>query len=539
MQIGITSNSGMFMQLLGRGNFVRSEPAFAEMAESLKGVYSRGRLIAVLILAVIGFCLIVNSSWNATPDSALYLSLGESIFRGEGYVFNGEPHTFVPPGLPLIIAGTARLFGADFFSYRTLMALTGFLTAIFGFLLVARVGGRDIAVLVGSVFVLNYALLYNSTFILADVPFAFFTFIALHGVLSAKDCPTYALLAVSAALMAIPCLIRINGIAIPFAAAVFFFSAWKDLSKSERLIKTLFFLILSIVPFVLWQYWKASFPVSESEGTYLNAVAGRQWSDQVRVIVTALIEYFPESNLALTGISVKTGLLEVPIPLLTLFGMVQAYRKGERLFVLLTILQFCGLVLTSAGTRYIIFLLPGLFLFLALGIFETTKLVRQRYGFPAPERVLIIAFLVFGALNLGHNMAVVWEARHPLEKGGAQNDRSSAFFSAARWLKANAPDAIVLTSRPRIIHYLSGCRTVSLVRSGVPDHEIYLDTLDRLRQVTESGAPDFLYSDAKDLQYHNTIIRGLNSLGLDAEKIPEASSERYLLFRIVPLSEKR
>jgi 4-amino-4-deoxy-L-arabinose transferase-like glycosyltransferase len=539
MQIGITSYSGMLMHFLGQGNFVRSEPAFSEMAESLKGLYSRGRLIVVLILAVIGFCLIVNSSWNATPDSALYLSLGESISRGQGYVFNGEPHTFVPPGLPLIIAGTARVFGADFFSYRALMAITGFLAAVFGFLLVARVAGRDIAVLVGSVFVPNYVLLYNSTFILADVPFALFTFIALHGVLSAKDSPTYAWLAVAAGLMAIPCLIRINGIAIPFAAAVFFFSVWKDLSKTDRVIRIAFFLIVSSIPFVLWQYWKASFPVSESEGTYLNAVAGRQWSDQVRVIVTALLEYFPEGNLALTGISVKTGFLEVPVPLLTLFGMVQACRKGERLFVSLTVLQFCGLVLTSAGTRYIIFLLPGLYLFLALGIFETAKLARHRYGFPAPERVLIIAFLVFGALNLGHNVAVVREARHPLEKGGAQNDRSSAFFSAARWLKANAPDAIVLTGRPRIIHYLSGCRTVSLVRSGVPDHEIYLDTLDRLKQVTECRAPDFLYSDAKDLQYHDTIIRGLNSLGLGVEKVPEASSERYLLFRIVPLPEKR
>ncbi len=527
------------MHFFEQSNSVRLEPAFVEMAQSLKGLYTRGRLIVILILALVGFCLIVNSSWNATPDSALYLSLGESISRGEGYVFNGEPHTFVPPGLPLIIAGTARLFGADFFSYRALMAVAGFLAAFFGFLLIARVAGRDIAVLVGGVFALNYVLLYNATFVLADVPFALFTFIALHGVLSAKDSPTYAWLAVAAGIMAIPCLIRINGIAIPFAAAVFFFSAWKDVSKTERLIKILFFLIISIVPFVLWQYWKASFPISESEGTYLNAVAGRHWSDQLRVIATAVLEYFPESNLALTGISVKTGILELPVPLLTLFGMVQAYRKGERLFITITVLQFCGLVLTSAGTRYIIFLLPGLYLFLALGIFETTKLVRHRYGYPAPERVLIIAFLVFGALNLGHNVGVVWEARHPLEKGGAQNDRTSAFFSAARWLKANAPDAIVLTGRPRIIHYLSGCKTVSLVRSGVPDHEIYLDTLDRLRRVTESRAPDFLYSDAKDLQYQDTVIRGLNSLGLGVEKVPEASSERHLLFRIVPLPEKR
>jgi len=528
-----------FMRSFSLHNCKPSERVFAEMAESVAGLYSRRRLTVGLLLCLIAFCLIVNSSWNASPDSALYLSLGESLARGEGYVFNGELHTMVPPGLPQIIAGTARVLGTDFLSYRVVMALVGFMTAVLGFLLIARVAGVEIGVLVGGVFATNYVLLYNSTFVLADVPFALFTFIALHAVLAAQDARAYGWAVVSAVLIGIPCLIRINGMAIPFAAAIFLFCSWKDLPRIERLTRIALFLIIACIPFVLWQYWKGCFPVSDSEGTYFNTVAGRQWNYQLRVIVTALVEYIPEANLALTGVSLKTGLLELPIPFLTLYGMILAFRRGERLFVPLTMLEFGGLVLTNAGSRYLIFLLPGMYLFLALGVFESAKfLSRQVLPFSRPAKTLVGVFLVLGTLNVGHDVGVIWDARHALEKYGAQNDRSLPFFSASRWLQANAPEATVLTSRPRIIHYLSRCTTVSLVRSGVPDHEIFLNTLDRLKKVMESAKPNYLYSDTKDSQYHATVVKGLESLGFVLEKIPEGSSDRYLLFRIIPVHGK-
>ncbi len=296
------------------------------------------------------FFLIINSSWNATPDSALYLCLGESIARGDGYVFNGEPHTFVPPGLPLILAGAARFLGPEFIYYRLVMALAGLTAAWFGYLFVVRLCGEDTALLAGGVFALNHILLYNSTFVLADVPYALFTFIALNAALSAaEDSSHYARLAVAGLLMGIPPLIRINGAAIPVATAFFLYCAWTNLSRQRRVIDTAVFLLISFLPFFLWQYWKSSFPISESEGTYLNAVAGRNWDDQLRVIFAALMEYVPETSFALTGVSLKTGFLELPIPLLVVFGMVKAFRKGERLLVPLTVIQFCGLLLSSAG----------------------------------------------------------------------------------------------------------------------------------------------------------------------------------------------
>lgn len=511
--------------------------AFAEVGDVVKGLASGKRKLILALVVAAGFCLIVNSSWNATPDSALYLSLGESLARGDGYVFNGEPHTFVPPGFPLILAAAAHCFGPDFLTYRILMALTGLLAAWFGYLFIARLCGDDAAILVGTAWALNYTLLSNSTLVLADVPYALFTLLGLNAALSAAGSSRrYLWLFVTSLLMGIPLLIRINGIAIPLATALFFYCSWKDISRPKRLFWIAAFLAISFIPFFLWQYWKWSFPISESEGSYLNTIAGRRWDEQWRVILSALIGYVPETSLALTGLSLKTGFLELFVPLLTVFGTVQAFRKGERLLVPLTVIQFCGLLLSTEGSRYLIFLLPGLYLFLALGALEFAKLLHRKYGaFPEPRKAIVGFFAVLALLNVGHDTEVVWKARNAVEKNGAETERSLPFFTAARWLKSHAPEATILTTQPRTIHYLSGCKTISLVRSGVPGHDIWLDTEERLSRIIRETKPDFLFADAKDDKYYSHVTQGLERLGFSLEEIsPAASSTRYHLFRLVP-----
>ncbi|MGO9120356.1 MAG: ArnT family glycosyltransferase [Desulfomonilaceae bacterium] len=509
---------------------------FSEVSEIVRGIATRRRELVLALVALGQFCLIVNSSWNATPDSALYLSLGESLARGEGYVFNGEPHTFVPPGFPLILASAARLLGPDFLTYRLLMALTGLLAAGFGYLFITRLCGKDTAMLVGSVFVLNHALLYNSTLVLTDVPYALFTLIALNAALSAAEGPNINLwMIIAGLLMGIPPLIRINGIALPLSTALFFYCSWKGLPRPKLLLRILVFLLLALGPFVLWQYWKAGFPVSESEGTYLSSVVGRTWSYQVSVVIDALIYYFPETSFALSGVSLRTGFLELALPILTIVGMARAFRKGDRLLVPLTVLQFGGLLLTTAGSRYVIFLLPGLDLFLALGVLESATLLGRKFTrFPGRSEVLVVFFLVLAIVNVGSNMNTIWHARNPVESKAAESERSLPFFAAARWLRANAPETNLLTTRPRIMSYLTGRRTVSLVRSGVPYDQIWLDT-ERLEKLIQDTKPGFLFIDSKDIQYYSLVVKGIESLGYRLKEIPEAvPSTDYHLFRLIP-----
>jgi hypothetical protein len=108
------------------------------------------------------------------------------------------------------------------------------------------------------------------------------------------------------------------------------------------------------------------------------------------------------------------------------------------------------------------------------------------------------------------------------------------FFAAARWLKANAPDAVVLTAHSRVIHYLSGCRTVSLVRSGIPDHEAFVRDEQLIKRLVRENNAQFFFADSKDARMYWNAVEAIQSLGLELREIPEASSlPRYHLFAIV------
>ena len=510
--------------------------AFAPLSQALEGFSNPWRKLLIALLALGAFCLVINGSWTATPDSALYLALGESLARGDGYMFNGEPHTFVPPGYPLLVGAAARILGADFLSYRILMALIGAITAFLGYLLVRRLAGPDAAVVAGGLFVLNSTLLENSAMTLTDVPFALFTLAALHAVLSATRTPRTLVWTVGAALLAgLPPLVRINGLAIPFALAFSLFCCWHGVAIRRRWLLVGLFLVVSLAPIALWDLWKSTFPAGYGEGTYLDAVAGRSLSYQIWTIVDAFWGYFDEMNYALTAVRIKTGFLELIVPLIAFAGLVSAWRLGDRLLVPLTATQFCGLLLAPAGSRYLIFLLPALYLFLCLGILDICRWLSHRIGRPvAAGTVLRVAFVVLVILNVGHNVRTVVQARSPLEPNGAETERSLPFFTAARWLKANDPQAQVLTTRSRMIHYLSGSRTLPLLRSGVPMAEMWVEDRSGIQELMSKGRPGYLFSDYREAALYAKVEEALKSLGYRIEEIPEASSPpRYRLYRLI------
>jgi hypothetical protein len=508
---------------------------FERIGAAIPGVFTRSRVRVIFAVSALSFFSIVNSSWNATPDSALYLALGESIASGRGYVFNGEPHTFVPPGFPALIAATAWLFGPDFLCYRMVMALLGLFTAWTGYAFINRLCGKDTALLVGGLFAVNHALVYNSTFVLSDVPFALFSLIALHAVVSAARTERIALWAVLAGLaVGIVPLIRINGLGVPLAAAFFLLCSWTRLGWQKRLLMVGVFLAVAVLPTAMWQSAKASFPVSHSEGSYYDAVLGRDAVHQLHLIVTNLWGYFPETSEAITGLTIRTGFLELLAPMVTLVGMVQAFRQGDRLLVPLTVVQFGGLLLSSPGSRYLIFLIPALYLFLALGLLTVVPWI-AKHAEAKSGRVLVICFAIMALCNVGHNATTIVKARTAIEPYGAESERSLPFFSAARWLKANAPRATVLTTRSRIIHYLSGCPTVSLLRSGVPEHKAWVNEPDEIAKLMTQCKPEFLFTDSSKADLYEKVADTLAKLGMKVEPIPEATtSHRYRLYRIVP-----
>jgi 4-amino-4-deoxy-L-arabinose transferase-like glycosyltransferase len=233
--------------------------AYGRIEQLFGNVSNRTRLIVFGLIIAAQFALIVNSSWRATPDSALYLGLGESIAAGNGYTFNGEPHTFVPPGYPLLVAATRLPSHDNFLNYRVLMALIGFLTAVMGYVFYRRLCGPNTALFLGGLFGVNHVLLYNSTLTLSDAPFALFTLFAVTAlvVTAEKKFPLHLVIA-AALLTGLPALIRINGLGIPIAGGFFVFCSMRDSSLLRRFIYCALFVLIALAPTLRRLYGRIS-----------------------------------------------------------------------------------------------------------------------------------------------------------------------------------------------------------------------------------------------------------------------------------------
>jgi tryptophan-rich sensory protein len=394
---------------------------------------------------------------------------------------------------------------------------------------------------VGGLFAANHILLHNSTFTSSDVPFAFFGLCSLNAALSAAGNPGRLRWTIFAALIAgIPPLIRINGLGLVATTGFFLFFTWTGMTRLRRVAYTVLFLLLAVAPIAVWESYKAFFPSSVNEGTYFQAITGRTFAYQIEVTLTSIWEYVQETSYALTAAVIKTGILEWIIPLVVLVGMWVAFRRGERLLLPMIVIQFCGLFLMPAGSRYLILLIPGLYLFLGLGVLRISQWMPERFQSPnsrflRPETVLLGLFLLLAILNIGHNLVTVYQARTAIETGGAESERDLPFFKAARWLRTQTPDGVVMTMHPRILHYLSRRPTIELTRSGVSFEQTWVRDQKELQNLIISRSPVYFFSDALDQDLFNETVRALHNLGLNLEAITEAdASPRFRLWRIIP-----
>ena len=90
-----------------------------------------------------------NGQWRVGADSALYVSLGRNLATGQGYTYQGEPHTWVEPGLPLLVAASFKLFGIGvLWPVHVVMLGLGVLSLFLLYQLFKLHAGRPVAVMI-------------------------------------------------------------------------------------------------------------------------------------------------------------------------------------------------------------------------------------------------------------------------------------------------------------------------------------------------------------------------------------------------------
>ena len=125
-------------------------------------------LLGVLALYLIGF----NGQWRLEPDSALYLTIGRNLAEGRGYTYHGVSHHLAYPGLPWLLAGLFKVFGAGtLLPAHVMLLLFGLAVLGLTYRLFLLHAGRPTAVLMTVLLGLSRTFYRYNFELLSDVPF--------------------------------------------------------------------------------------------------------------------------------------------------------------------------------------------------------------------------------------------------------------------------------------------------------------------------------------------------------------------------------
>lgn len=125
-------------------------------------------LVTIVVLYAAGF----TGRWRVAPDTALSMSLGRNLAEGNGFVYHGVKHNWFEPGLPLVIAGSFRLFGHDQYAAILAFMLACSLAALLlTYRLVLRHADRPTAVLVTVLTAVCETCLRYGFQVVTDTPF--------------------------------------------------------------------------------------------------------------------------------------------------------------------------------------------------------------------------------------------------------------------------------------------------------------------------------------------------------------------------------
>ena len=190
---------------------------------------------------------------GATPDSGHYLATADSVVAGRGYVRMGpEVMASWPPLYPTLLAAL-RWAGIDpLAGVRILNALLlGGLTLIAASWIYRRTGSLVWTAVTALALALGPPLVYAGSLALSDLPFVFLSILSLRLLDAWLDRGTPALGAACAAVLALACLTRYNGVVL-VAAACLCVLAFSRGSIVRRLSVAAAVGLAAAVPLALW-----------------------------------------------------------------------------------------------------------------------------------------------------------------------------------------------------------------------------------------------------------------------------------------------
>ncbi len=444
---------------------------------------------AVLLLPLIAvWCgLTLSPEWHPTWDSAMYVAMGKSIVSGEGARYMGYGGIKYPPGFPLMLGLIIGPFGYNFLLMRLLIVACAVGTAWLAYLIVRDRSNRWIATGVMCATVSCYAVFFECTRVLADLPYAFLSLIALRWVerYAGADSWRGRVGYITIGLMLAAYFTRIAGLTL-FAGAIACLTVGGTGSRPSRLnLKkaAAVALVLIVVPtaWTVQNQLRGPFLPSDlrealsyekeflSRGTNTPDQPTIAWSDLAARLWRNVGYYEKLASSVVVGepLESKTpihvgallliggfvyclirqrGVYEYYVPIYLLVYMVWTTRQGERFLVpivpLLLYYAFRSLTLVIAGLRALV---------------ERSIGRQDRRNITEATVVVVLIGLLFFS-NWAENVETIRrEHREPYH-----DELVAKIIESAQWLRENTPpDTIVVSDWPSYVYLFSDRKTFS------------------------------------------------------------------------------
>ncbi len=458
-------------------------------------------MIAAACLALL-YLAGVTGKWWPTPDSALYLTLAQSLAAGEGYTFNGHVNSEVTPGLPAMLAGIRLLFGKNFWAPNAAMMLLGLAGLWLVYLLLGRLGdGRTaLAVTLATGFCCTYY--FHAHVILTDIPFAAFFWLALY-VIFARDGRSLWPPALAGLVLGAAVFIRAPGIILVLllAGAILFDRRPAGTSIIRRLRRSA--LVLTPSMLVCGACYVLARVFSERTPLYVDSVAHRSQIGVMRIFSNIAAGFVKLPLACSQTLTSHDEFMPVGLVILALavVGGVAAWKRGLRSFQLIFVMYVPVLSAiggeTAVRPRYLIPVIPLLLFFCISGLLRVICTVAYMKQRRLGHTVLPAAVYVFAAVIIACNAPAL--ARHAFYYTAAsytddyhrviKSGRYKDWFAVSEIINnAQRPHEVIVgidRDNLRVIHFLTGRPCVPTYEQKTPRRQKTRGILETVRNHDE------------------------------------------------------
>lgn len=437
----------------------------------------------LLLLSVTGIVALYASF--LTPrmkfggDAVDYVRLAYSLAHGEGYRVDGHFNSKWPPVTPLLHSVVIRVAGVNVTGFKFASMMTALIALWLSYLLLKRHYDERLAPYAVLLAAVSFPVIYWVVDVSSEAPYFLFS---IAGLLLAEEALKRQrwLAAIGAGLaFGLAVLSRTVGLALIIGLGLSLLTHWIRGRRSEA-TKLLLAVSVAVVLVGAWFAYSRIQSGKTSVSTYRSyAFRGDIYNPNAqpnplhRALENAVGYTFifavPDASIRSKQAARLTplGLVSATIMLLALAGWLWQLWKCPRIAEWYLLVYWAALLAVAwYDIRYLVPIMPLLLFYFAFAVDGILRWVAEKLSRPAWAPIAtatVLGVMIAGNATLSAVGPQAKRLRAPEYSGAAKE-----IHDAARWIKQNRPDAVVLSRQANMVWFWTQLKTTGIPLIGDP-----------------------------------------------------------------------